>query len=382
MRTWPLSLLLLALAGCATTPEAQRERLFADRLFNAPSQRIDAAQVFAPSDEMRAYLAREIGAPAGSKGRQQALVDALRKTGQLKLEYEASYTRNAAQAFESRSGNCLSLLIMTASLARQLGIPVRYRKLYTDEPWDRQGDMYFSVGHVNLTLGGKPPQVGTHIDDGEQLIVDFLPPRDLKGTVWHTIDENTVLAMYMNNRAAESLTAGKTDDAYWYAREAVRQDPEFVTLYNTLGVIYLRRGHPEAAEQALAFGLQREPRNTKLMSNMAIALARQGRAEEAQELELRLAQIEPEPPFTFFNRGVLAMRDGNYQAARDLFAREIDRAPYYHEFHFWLALALYKLGDVDRARKELALAMENSTTRRDLERYAAKLASIKASALH
>ena len=75
--------------------------------------------------------------------------------------------------------------------------------------------------------------------------------------------------------------------------------------------------------------------------------------------------MEPNPIFSYFDRGMRAMRDGNFKAARDLFAKEVDRTPYYHEFHFWLANAYFALGDVDRARRELALALEYSTTRRE-----------------
>ena len=56
-----------------------------------------------------------------------------------------------------------------------------------------------------------------------------------------------------------------------------------------------------------------------------------------------------------------------------MFAKEVERAPYYHEFHFWLALSYLGLGDYDKARKQLTLAMENSTTRSDHDLYAAKL---------
>ena len=68
---------------------------------------------------------------------------------------------------------------------------------------------------------------------------------------------------------------------------------------------------------------------------------------------------------------------GISSAARDLFAKEVDRAPYYHEFHFWLAIAYVGLGDVERAHKELTIAMETSTTRNDRAVYAAKLDRIK-----
>ena len=50
------------------------------------------------------------------------------------------------------------------------------------------------------------------------------------------------------------------------------------------------------------------------------------------------------------------------------------RADYYHEFHFWLGLADWQLGDVGQARKHLQLAMDNSTTRGQHDLYAAKLA--------
>jgi tetratricopeptide (TPR) repeat protein len=371
------------MGGCAT---AQREplsgRYFADGLFRAPSEPVEPAKVFAASDEMKRYLAAEIAPGIGLKDRQRALAEALRSKAHLKLEYDAAFTRNAAEAFEARSGNCLSLVIMTAALAKQMGIRVGFHAVRADDTWSRQGDIYFSIGHVNVTLGGRPPTLGTRIDDGEQLTIDFLPVHDIRDIKWKPLEENTILSMYMNNRAAEALAAGNIDDAYWFAREAVLQDPDYITLYNTLGVIYLRHGQLDEASRVLAYGLQREPGNTNLMSNLANAYARQGRVAESRELERRIAQAEPNPPFAYFNRGVLAMKAGDFRSARDLFAREVDRAPYYHEFHFWLALALAGMGDAEAARKQLVLAIENSTSRRDLDLYAAKLDRIRSSQPH
>jgi hypothetical protein len=67
------------------------------------------------------------------------------------------------------------------------------------------------------------------------------------------------------------------------------------------------------------------------------------------------------------------MQRGDFKAARDWFAREVRRADYNAEFQFWLALAHYRLGDVDAARKHLALAMQHSTSRDARDLYAAKL---------
>jgi len=383
MRTWALLLLALSLGSCAVAPSAPDvDRLFADHLYRAPSERVDAGRVFAASEAMKRYLDTELGDLPGSKGRQQRLVDALRNKAQLKLEYDGALTRNAAEAFDARTGNCLSLVIMTAAFAKELGVGVRYQNVYVDENWSRKGNIYFSVGHVNLTLGRRPPKLGTRLDDGEQLTIDFLPPPDLRGTSWRVIDEKTIVAMYMNNRAAESLASENIDDAYWFAREAILQDPGFIAAYNTLGVIYNRRGHLEEAARILAYALEQEPRNLHVMSNLAPILAGLGRATESQALERRLAQLEPEPPFSFFHRGRAAMLQGDFRTARDLFEKEIDRAPYNHEFHFWLALALANLGEAQLAQRHLALAMENSTTRKDHDLYAAKLERIRSSGLH
>jgi len=34
--------------------------------------------------------------------------------------------------------------------------------------------------------------------------------------------------MYMNNRAVETLARGNLDDAYWWARAAILEDPHFI----------------------------------------------------------------------------------------------------------------------------------------------------------
>ena len=73
------------------------------------------------------------------------------------------------------------------------------------------------------------------------------------------IDEQTVVAMYMNNRAAEALARGRFADAYAWAREAIRQDPNFTSTYNTLGAVYQRAGRPADAERAYAYAIDARP---------------------------------------------------------------------------------------------------------------------------
>ena len=209
------------------------------------------------------------------------------------------------------------------------------------------------------------------------LTVDFVPADTIRSQRVRVIDESTVLAMFMNNRAAESLHDGRVDDAYWWAREALRQDPKFTTAYNTLGVIYRRHGNTLAAEVALRYVLALEPANAQALSNLVLVLRDQGRKPEAEVVAAQLLQLQPYPPFKYFDDGVLAMQKGQYAAARRLFEKEIARSAYFHEFYFGLALANYGLGNLVEARKALSQAVENSSTPRDRDLYTAKLAWLK-----
>jgi Tfp pilus assembly protein PilF len=380
MRPCALILCSLLLAACATTPAPPvAQHLFADQFFAPPVERVLAADVFALSEPMRRYLAKDIASDLRNKGYRQGLVDALYRKEQLKLEYDSTLTRNAAQAFEARAGNCLSLVIMTAALAKELGLPVRYQSVPTEETWSRTGDLYFLIGHVNLAIGKRLTALGYNRNESDYLTIDFLPATDLRGRT-KILAEETIIAMYMNNRAVEFFADGRPDDAYWTVREAIAQDPGFMSSYNTLGAIYQQRGHLAEAERTFAHVLEREPENTRALSNRIAVLKAQGHDAEAKELGERLARLDPDPPFRYFDRGVAAMRAGDFKTARDLFTKEIAREAYYHEFHFWLALAYAGLGDIGHADEQLALAMENSTTRNDRDRYAAKLDRIRAAA--
>lgn len=366
----------LWLAACAA-PAPPAEGLFDDTLFAPPAQPLDTAAVFALSDAMRRYLDDDLARDVRRKGARAALIDALYAPGRLRLEYDAQRTRTAAEAFEARSGNCLSLVIMSAALARHLGLPVQFHSVYTDAGWGRSGDLLVSSGHVNLTLRHPNADARMRFDIAEAMLIDFEPPQPGQKQYSRGITEATLLAMYLNNRAAETLAAGAVDEAYWFARAAIEADATFLHARNTLAVVYQRRGALAQAERVLQQLLALEPANVAALANLAHVYQRQGRAGEAAALQQRLARIEPEPPYHFFQLGLEAMQRRDYARAKAMFEREIERAAYHHEFHFALALASYGLGDVREAQRQLNLALKASTREADRELYAGKLERLK-----
>jgi tetratricopeptide (TPR) repeat protein len=366
----------LLLAGCAAAPPAPppQASLLRDAAFGPPSVTIDPAQAWALSPAMLAFASGPMAAEVRNKGLRDGLIDALYTKGRLQLDYDAERTRSAAEAFDARRGNCLSLVLMTAAFARHLNLPVRFNSVYLQESWSRSGGLFFVSGHVNVSLGRQVGSQRTVFGESELMTIDFLPPEQMRGQRSRVVDESTVLAMFLNNRAAEALTSGRLDDAYAWARAAVQADSRWLAAYNTLAVLYRRKGLHEAAEAALRHVLADEALNAQALSNLVLVLSDQGRPAEAQVYANQLAQVQPIPPYQFFDRGMAAMRSGEYAVARQLFRQEIARSAYVPEFHFWLGLAQYGLGDVSAARGQIAKALEHSTTVNDRELYGAKLA--------
>lgn len=377
----PLLVWSLILTGCATPRPApdNPSALFADEAFKPPTHAADARDLFAVSPAMRAYLhSPAFTAHVHDKGPERGLIDALYSQRELKLDYDASETRDAAATYAARAGNCLSLVIMTAAFARELGLTVRFQSVLVDETWSRDGSLYLVASHVNIALGHRKAGATLYdASESHELVVDFLPPPDASRFHTRPLDEDDIVALFLNNRAAESLVHGRLDDAYWWARAAVATRPPTAIAYNTLGVIYSRHGDIAMAERAFRTALAREPESVIVMQNLGPLLSQTGRSAEAAALARRVAQIQPVAPYHYFDQGMLALRAGDFERARGLFERELERAPYSDEFHFWLAVALVRLGEAGEAREQLALAIDTSTRADQRQLYSAKLAHLK-----
>jgi Flp pilus assembly protein TadD len=384
MKTLRLFLLmagLAVLAGCATpTAGLPSAGVLHDELFRPDSRPAEAEQVLALSAEMREYLEQVIRPQVRRVGARQGLLDALYQRNQLKLEYEADYTRSAAEAFAARRGNCMSLVLMTAAFAKALDLPVRYNDVFVESQWRRSGQLDLVSGHVNLTLGYTISERASNAGTRDSLTVDFLPSEDLRGQRSREIEERTILAMYMNNRAAEVLMEGDVDQAYWWARSALLSDSRFLGAFNTLGVIYRRHGRADLAEQVFSKVIALEPANVPALSNLVLTLRNLGRNADAEPLAQRLAQIQPDPPYKYYDLGLAALRVGDFLGAKRQFRRELDRMSYSSELHFLLAMAHYALGELDQAREQLVQAREQSVGEQDRQRYSAKLAALRANA--
>ncbi len=381
------TVLALSLSACALLPAAKpapptAAPLLHDALFDHPPRPPEADGVFELDEAMRQFLRAKLVGASQQKGSPRALIAALYGQGELRLRYDATTTRNAAQAFADRSGNCLSLVIMTAAFARELGLEISFQSARQGDAFSRQGNLTLRSGHVNLVLGPRRTMgawqsaLGGNEPNGLQ--VDFLPPDELRGLRTVPITEATVLAMFMNNRATEALVRQRPAEAYAWAREALRHDAGFTAALNTLGVVYQRAGHLMAAVAAFDRVLALDSGHTAAMWNLAQALQNQGRFDEAQAWNQRRLALEPVAPFLSLQQGQAAMARGAYAEARALFDREQQATGPSAELYFWQAQAFFALGQWRAAQQALQQAASSSPGGAQQALYEGKLAWLRA----
>ncbi len=58
----------------------------------------------------------------------------------------------AAQAYHSKSANCMSLTIMAYAMATHAGMNVAFQEVDIPEYWVRNGKYSLLTGHVNLLV--------------------------------------------------------------------------------------------------------------------------------------------------------------------------------------------------------------------------------------
>lgn len=375
-----ITLALTGLVSCASAPPmpAAQDLLHDEWFQSVPLPPAGAA--LAMSEPMREFVRtrlRKFPGHVEQEDPRRTLFQALYKKNELQLEYESERTRTASEAFEARSGNCLSLVLLTSAMAQAMGLQVQYQMLDGSEAWAHEGKFFLAIGHVNIVLDQPAQDIDLKHWTSSPLVVDFLPSPEAAKLNTYVIEEKTVVAAYLNNRAVETLVQGHLDEAYAWTRASLGQDKAFANAYVTLGVVYRLSHHPEAAEQVLERLAARMPDNLTVMSNQVLVLKDLHRDEEAKALQQRVAQLDPHPAGSYYRLGVAEFKAGHFEQARRWYEREIARDPDHAEFEFALAVCLLQLHERDRALTHLRLAMNLSTSAGERQLYAAKLARLQ-----
>ena len=382
LRIFILSLLLL-LVGCQSTPapdyRTQVATLFLDEHFDTEQVLPAPDTIFnlppAVASEVRRRYERD---KLGSRGRQDAhewLSEFIREQDGG-FEYRDHLTRGAAETFQRREGNCLSLVLLTTALADALDVPVQYQEVEVQPIWDKWGQFYLINGHINVRLYAPEDSYSVALTS-RSILVDFLPERAVRGYTSRRINRSTVTAMFYNNLAAEALVNGDLDRAYVLTKRSLHHQPDFVSAINTLGVVYRRAGMDEQAEKVYRYAINHPGDHLNPMSNLALLLGEQGRLDEWSKIHRKLELARIRNPFYYYDMAEEAYTRRAYSEAVDWYMRAVKLADYQPEFFLGLSKSYWQLGDKDRAESSMSRAIKLATDEEDKQRYQYKLKAMK-----
>ncbi|MFC3093683.1 tetratricopeptide repeat protein [Alteromonas sediminis] len=373
---------LIAVAGCTATPQAyqaaDREALFNDALFpDYQSRNIESMeQVFALNKDAKEFVDEAVGVGRSNEDKIKLLSRAVFNRAYLGLKYSNEATATASETFNTGVANCLSMTIMTYSMANYAGLQTQFYTVDVPEYWTRRQGVSLLNGHVNLELKTGESTLGSNVKQ-RAVIIDFDPQemRNLFRT--HKMSKQQILALFYNNRAADALIASDFVLAYHYLNAAAEYAPMLDDIWINLGVLYRMKGEYDLAEKAYHYAADLRPQSYTVYENLAILYRAMGQLKKAEKLDARVAIARRDNPFYHFILAEEARGSGDYERALSLYRKAIRLDNARHEFHYGMGSAYYELGDITQAVKFLERAARHATLEEDKTRYRGKLSALQ-----
>jgi len=350
----PVAAVLLT-AGCASLPPPAGDAPTTAMLLEgapltggAPVHPLPDPGILALDDAMRAFVADRVPARGPDGYRLRELLAGLIYDEAFTVEY-ADQTYTAAEAFRLRRANCLAFTNLFVALAREAGLTVHYQEVDVPPDWSRNGDLLVQNRHMNAVVdfGNQPEQI---VDFN---MADFRLNYDRR-----VISDERARAHYHSNVGAERLEAGDALAAFQNFRQAIALDQSFVPAWINLGTLYQRSGRPDFAEAAWRHALRLAPGELVALSNLERLFRSSGRRAEADELGRRVERHREANPYYRFEQARQAFAAGDYATAIGHLKFAIRRKANEDRFYALLGLAHQRRGELDAARRYLAMAAE------------------------
>jgi tetratricopeptide (TPR) repeat protein len=370
---------MAVLSACSSTIDYSIESAelldpFRDELFPTHSNYVieSTEEVFSLSDEALTYMAEKVNIYDEPRDRIKALVYDLFSQSDFKLSYVSEANTTAADTFQNRSANCLSMSIMAYSLAEKAGLEVEFQKVKIPEYWTNREGFSLLNGHINLRLSAALAS-NTLYFSRTWTTVDFDPLSTANRFRNFPIKKDRVLAMFYNNKGADAFLRANYDQAYAYFKASAITSPNFDDVWVNLGYLYKIRGDLITAEQVYKHALALNDDNYTGWENLAILFKATDREKEAQDIQQKVEKKRSDNPYYHLMLADQEFHQGNLRAALKLYRKAIKLDDKQHEFYFGLAKTYYELGDFKRSAEYLRQAKRNSNSEQERDVYQGKL---------
>ena len=352
--------------ACSTTPSLSQptaQELWHDQVFdyNANTVVETKESLFALDPELKALLTERRRHNANTERRLEYLAGLLFSNDGIRIGYTAGHSTGAAETWQNKHGDCMSLTLLTFAAAQALGVDASMQEVRVPVAVDRRGGVDFVSGHVNvfvhnssaLTINGRSFTSGG-------IVIDFEPQIGSRqhGT---RLSDDEIVARFYNNRASEYLATHNDAKAYAYYKAALIADPTFAPAYSNLAQLYSRRGLGATAERLLNYAISLNERSDAPLRTLHKLLTAQGRVSEAATVAAKLRKHDDDDPYYWVGIGLHHLKQDRFAKAIDALERAEQLTTGFEEIHRYLAIAYWRNGQQKLADKELATLVSMRT---------------------
>jgi tetratricopeptide (TPR) repeat protein len=288
--------------------------------------------------EFRTYIADR---GAGKTPRVPLIVEFLFRPDGLGMVYQHDATFTVAEAYRTRTANCLTFTLLTVALARAVGYEAYGQQIARSLDWRREGDTVYRSIHVNAGVRLGPRRVSVDVA-WDQVITGDPPER---------ISDARLLAHYYNNRMVELMQTGDLTTARRYADQSLALDPGYATSWSNLAVLEQRAGQPAMAERDSLHALKLDPKHVAALINLIAHYQRGGEPARAAPYLKRLDRLQARDPLRQYILALDFEKQGDWRQAAAHYQRAIRLYDGEYRFHEGLARAYAELGDTKRSER-------------------------------
>jgi Flp pilus assembly protein TadD len=143
-----------------------------------------------------------------------------------------------------------------------------------------------------------------------------------------------------------------------WMRKYLAVRPNDATAYYGLGYVLVAQEKLDEARAAFEHSLKLQPDQTESPFQLGIVAQKEGDDTTARNWFRTVLARDPAHGGALTETAVMALHDHQYQAAADLLEHAVKSSPTYQKAHYYLGLALGKLGRKDESDREFAIATE------------------------
>ncbi len=281
-------------------------------------------------------------------------------------------TLTASEALIQNQGNCLSLAILTKTLADIVKVDSAYQLVETAPVFKKSGNIIVTSQHIRTVLFAPKKIAPTGLILVRGIIyIDYFPT--FQSRVIRNVDLAEFESMYYTNKAAESLMQKDHNQAYWYLTESLSLKPSHSHAINMMALLHEYVGYPDYAEKLFLFGIKHSADPLDMLSNYHSLLTSQQRHQEAQEIAAKIGRRNDTNPYKWISIANSAYNSEEYAKAIRFYQKANVLAPYLHEPHAGIARSKYRQGYPNRAKKEMVNALDKVHDKNIRKLYQAKL---------